>query len=68
MNVSSVGASLSTQAYSKPESAEVPGVADHDGDKDGGAAKASVATAAQQAQPTVNTSGQKLGQVINVTA
>ena len=48
-----------------PEAAEVKKAGgDHDGDADDGGVKAVKAAPA----PTVNTSGQKLGQLINVAA
>lgn len=68
MNISSVGSSLSTQTTGKAETAEVPGVPDHDGDADNSSKKASSTAATAQPQPTVNSSGQKLGQLINVSA
>jgi hypothetical protein len=66
MNVSSAGSTMSMQSpQRKPEAAEVRQAGgDHDGDADDGGAKAVRSAPA----PTVNTSGQKLGQVINVTA
>ena len=69
MDVGSVGTaynSLTTQATQRsPESAEVQKAGrDNDGDSDDGGAKAAQTAPA----PTVNLSGQKLGQVINVKA
>lgn len=65
MNVSSVGSSTQNQAVQRtPEAAEVKGVRDNDGDSDDSGAKAVQATQA----PTVNLSGQKIGQIINVSA
>ncbi|HTV86154.1 MAG TPA: hypothetical protein VME63_12140 [Dyella sp.] len=68
MNISSVGSSLSTQTTGKPESAEVPGAPDHDGDADDSSKKASSTPATVQPQSTVNSSGQRLGQLINASA
>jgi len=66
MNVSSVGnaySSLQTQAT--PQVAQAPKTGgDNDGDSDGSGAKAVQAAPA----PTVNMSGQKIGQVINDSA
>ena len=66
MNVSAAGSTLSMQSMQKsPEAAEVKKAGgDHDGDADDGGVKAVKAAPA----PTVNTSGQKLGQLINVAA
>ena len=66
MNVSAAGSTQSMQGTQRmPEAAEVRAAGgDHDGDADDGGARAVKAAPA----PTVNTSGQKLGQVINVTA
>ncbi|MBI3524225.1 MAG: hypothetical protein HY066_06805 [Betaproteobacteria bacterium] len=69
MNIGSVGSSysgLTTQASQRtPEAAEVhKGGRDNDGDSDDGGVKAVKAAPA----PTVNASGQKIGQVINVSA
>jgi hypothetical protein len=68
MNVSSVGSSQSipqTQAVQRtPETTEVKGARDNDGDSDDGGAKAVKAAPA----PTVNLSGQKIGQIINDSA
>jgi hypothetical protein len=69
MNVAAVGSSyssLQTQAVQRtPESAEVQKAGpDNDGDSDDGGAKAVQAAPA----PTVNLNGQKVGQVINVSA
>ena len=62
----SVGSVSSTTVVSpSPESAEVQKAGpDHDGDADDGGAKAVKAAPA----PTVNSAGQKLGQVINAAA
>ena len=69
MNVSSVGSTysnLQTPAVQRtPEAAEVKKAGrDNDGDSDDGGAKAAKASPA----PTVNLSGQKIGQLINVLA
>jgi hypothetical protein len=69
MNISSVGnsySSLQTQATQRsPEAAEVQKAGpDKDGDSDDGGAKAVQAAPA----PTVNLKGQKLGQIINISA
>jgi hypothetical protein len=69
MNVSSVGSAYTppqTQAVQRtPESAEVQKAGgDSDGDSDDQGAKAVQAPPA----PTVNLNGQKVGQLINVTA
>jgi hypothetical protein len=69
MDVGSVGTaynSVTTQANQRtPESTEIQNAGkDNDGDADDGGAKSVQTTPA----PTVNMSGQKLGQVINVTA
>jgi len=69
MNISSVGSSyssLSTPASQRtPEAAELQkGGRDNDGDSDDGGAKAVKAAPS----PTVNINGQKIGQVINVSA
>jgi len=68
MNVNSVGNAyipIQTQAAQRsPEAGEVPGAGgDNDGDADDRGAKA-----VQAPQPTVNLNGQKVGQLINVTA
>jgi hypothetical protein len=67
MNVGSVGSTYSPNAQAlqrQPEAAEVQKAGrDNDGDSDDGGSKAVQAPA-----PTVNLNGQKLGQVINVTA
>jgi len=63
MNVSSVGSSPSTQAVQ--QAAQVPKAGgDSDGDSDGTGAKAAQAAP----PPTVNLNGQKIGQIINVSA
>ena len=69
MNVSSVGstfASPQTQAAQQtPEAAEATKAGrDSDGDTDDGGAKAVQAAP----KPTVNLNGQKIGQLINVSA
>jgi hypothetical protein len=66
MNVSATGPAVSTQMPQRSaEASEVKQAGgDHDGDADDGGVKAVQAAPA----PTVNTSGQKLGQVINVVA
>lgn len=69
MNVGSVAStytSLQPQAVQRtPEAAEVQKAGrDNDGDSDDGGAKAVKAAPA----PTVNLNGEKLGQVINITA
>jgi hypothetical protein len=70
MNVSSVGnafSNLQTQAIQRtPEAAEVKQAGpDNDGDADdGGSAKAAKPAAA----PSVNMNGQKIGQLIHVSA
>jgi hypothetical protein len=69
MNVGSVSTTYgnsSSQAMQRiPESAEVTKAGgDNDGDADDGGAKAVQAAPA----PTVNLSGQRIGQLINVTA
>jgi hypothetical protein len=67
MNVGSVSSTYSPNAQAvqkQPEAAEVQKAGgDNDGDSDGGGAKAIQAPA-----PTVNMNGQKIGQVINVSA
>jgi hypothetical protein len=68
MNVSSVGITSSPSVLAlqkQPEAAEVQKAGrDNDGDSDdGGASKAVQAPA-----PTVNLNGQKVGQIINVSA
>ena len=66
MNVNSAGSAPVAQAAQRTSEAtegKRPG-GDHDGDADDGGAKAVKAAPA----PTVNTSGQKLGQFINVAA
>jgi len=64
-SVSSTYGSSQAQALQRTqEAAEVKkGGRDNDGDSDDGGVKAASAPL-----PTVNTSGQKIGQVINVTA
>ena len=69
MNVSSVGsanAAPQTQAVQRTqEAAEVSkGGRDNDGDSDDGGVKAAQAAP----KPTVNMNGQKIGQLINVSA
>jgi len=69
MDIGSVGGSysgLTTLASQRaPEATEVQkGGRDKDGDSDDGSAKAAKAVPA----PTVNANGQKIGQVINVSA
>ena len=69
MNVSSVGSSLGslqTQATSRtPEAAEVKQAGgDNDGDSDDSGVKAVNAAPA----PSVNLNGQKIGQILNVSA
>jgi hypothetical protein len=69
MGINSVGnASINFQtqtAMSTPEAAEVQKAgSDNDGNSDDGAAKAAQAAAAS----TVNLNGQKIGQLINVSA
>ena len=70
MNISTVGGSsysnLQTQAVQRsPEAAEVKKAGgDNDGDSDDGGIKTAQAAPA----PTVNLSGQKIGQFINVAA
>jgi hypothetical protein len=69
MNISSVGnsySSLQTQATQRsPEAAEVKKAGpDNDRDSDDGGAKAAQAAPA----PTVNLTGQKVGQIINTAA
>jgi hypothetical protein len=69
MNVDSVGSSyssLQTQAVQRtPEAAEVKKAGpDQDGDSDDSSVKAAQAAPA----PTVNLNGQKIGQIINVSA
>ena len=62
---SSTSSALQTQAAQrKPESAEVKGARDNDGDSDDGAGK----VAQSPPTPTVNLNGQKLGQIINASA
>jgi hypothetical protein len=67
MNVGSVSSTYSPNAQAtqkQPEAAEVRKAGrDNDGDSDDGAAKI-----VQSPAPTVNTSGQKIGQIINVSA
>jgi len=69
MDVNSIGSSANYQgaqsAQRAPESAEVRKAGgDHDGDSDdSGATKATTTV-----KPSVNSSGQKTGQVINVSA
>ncbi|BFI96587.1 MAG: hypothetical protein RSP_20970 [Rhodanobacter sp.] len=65
MNVSSVSSALPAQVQKKPESAEVPGVQDNDGDNDSSGA---AAAAAPSSAATVNGAGQTVGQLINVKA
>jgi hypothetical protein len=63
MNVSSVGSSPLTQAVQ--QAAQVPKAGgDNDGDSDGSGTKAAQGPAA----PTVNLSGQKIGQIISTSA
>jgi hypothetical protein len=66
MSISSVGSSTGNAPIQQaPEAAEVKKVGgDNDGDSDDRGAKAAQAPLA----PSVNTSGQKIGQVINVRA
>ena len=68
MSIGAIGSaqgSFSTQALQrKPEAAEVPGAKDKDGDSDDGGARA----ASSSVSPTVNMSGQSIGQVINTKA
>jgi|GEM_PF-1210735 len=69
MNVGSISSAytnLQTQAVQRmPEAAEVKKAGEgNDGDSDNGGAKAVQATPA----PTVNLKGQKVGQLINVSA
>ena len=69
MTISPVSPNISSQVGSTkqsappPASAEVSGEKKNDGDKDDGASSKVNATA-----PTVNTSGQTTGTIINVTA
>ena len=63
MNVSSIGSSPLTQTVQ--QAVQVPKAGgDSDGDSDGGGTKATQGPIA----PTVNLSGQKIGQIINVAA
>lgn len=70
MGISAVGGSsysnLQTQAVQRtPEAAEVKKAGgDNDGDSDDGGSRAATASPAS----TVNLSGQKIGQLLNVTA
>ena len=69
MNVGSVASTTSSfqtgAVRPTPESAEVQKAGrDNDGDSDDGSAKAVQAAPA----PTVNLNGQKLGQIINISA
>ncbi len=65
MNVTSIGSSPITQAVQQVQAAQVPKAGgDSDGDSDGSGAKAAQATPAS----TVNLTGQKIGQIINVAA
>jgi hypothetical protein len=69
MNVNSVGSTYNTPqtqtVQRTPEAAEVKkGGRDNDGDSDDGGAKAVQAPPA----PTVNLNGQKLGQIISISA
>jgi hypothetical protein len=68
MNVSSVGSALPPQVQSKPENTEVPGVQDHDGDKDSSGAAAAAAPAKSAPSATINGAGQTVGQIVNVKA
>ena len=71
MSIGSISSTPSTipakPVQRMPEASEIKGAGrDNDGDQDDGGAK--VTRAKPALTPTVNTSGQKLGQVINVTA
>jgi hypothetical protein len=65
MNVGAATSTYSSQALQRmPEAREVKGAADNDGDSDDGGTKAIKAASA----PTVNTSGQAVGTLINAVA
>ena len=62
MNIGTVSSAISSQSLQRqPEAAEVKGRPENDGDADDG-------TKSVRKTPTVNTSGQSVGNLINETA
>jgi len=64
MNVGSATSTYTPTTVRTPEAAEVKGARDNDGDSD----DSSIKTSPSPLSSTVNMSGQKIGQVINVQA
>ncbi|MEI7611892.1 MAG: hypothetical protein WCK63_03225 [Betaproteobacteria bacterium] len=66
MNIGSVGSTYGSYSSQAPQPSQVAakGGRDNDGDNDGSGTKAVASTPAQ----AVNANGQKVGQVINVSA